>query len=576
MTHSSAPLASSPGLGVVFGVRGAQARISLPRAEPPATVGDFLALACGPRRLIGVVTEVESERDVPNRSVARVDVMGEIVPDAQGRERFRRGVSAYPAIGDEARLMTAQDLRLVYEGDANAATIGTLHHDESVPARISLTDMLDKHFAVLGSTGVGKSSGVAVILNAVLDKAPNVRVFMLDGHNEFAHCFGARANVVSPRTLKLPFWMFNFEEFVDVVYGGRPAIDEEMEILLEYIPVAKGMYLAQKLVHNDPYGARKIDPRRSGFTIDTPTPYLLQDLAGLIDERMGKLENRATRMHCHRLLSRLETLQNDPRYGFMFEDANVGGDTMAEILSHLFRLDPQGKPITVMQLAGLPAEVVDAVVCVVARLAFDFGLWSEGRFPLLFVCEEAHRFAPADRTAGFGPTRRALLRIAKEGRKYGVYLGLVTQRPSELDPTVISQCNTLFAMRLSNERDQALLRSAVSDEIANLISFVPSLGMREAVAFGEGLPLPTRLRFTELSQEQLPRSETYRLEDRAMGPADRGFVRQVVDRWRGSLGAGRVSEEAAPQPAPTPAPFVNDAAARLEQLRAQILKRGVS
>ncbi len=155
-------------------------------------------------------------------------------------------------------------------------------------------------------------------------------------------------------------------------------------------------------------------------------------------------------------------LKNDPRYAFMFENANVGGDTMAEILTNLFRLDPKGQPITVMQLAGLPTEAVDAAVCVVARMAFDFGLWSDGAMPLLFVCEEAHRYAPADRSVGFAPTRRALMRIAKEGRKYGVYLGLVTQRPGELDPTIISQCSTLFAMRLANDRDQALLRSAVT------------------------------------------------------------------------------------------------------------------
>ena len=112
---------------------------------------------------------------------------------------------------------------------------------------------------------------------------------------------------------------------------------------------------------------------------------------------MGKLENRATRMHCHRLLARLDALQQRPRYGFMFENANVGGDTMADILTNLFRLEPNGQPITVMQLAGLPAEVIDAVVCVVCRMAFDFGLWSDGAMPLLFVCEEAHRYAPADR-----------------------------------------------------------------------------------------------------------------------------------------------------------------------------------
>jgi hypothetical protein len=450
--------------------------------------------------------------------------------------------------------------------------------------------MLNKHFAVLGSTGVGKSSGVAVILNAVMDKAANVRILMLDGHNEFGRCFGPRANVVNSQNLKLPFWLFNFEELIDVVYAGRPAVEEELEILSEHVPVAKGMYLAQR-AQSERFGLRKVDPKRSGFTVDTPVPYQLQDLIGLIDERMGKLENRATRMHCHRLLARLDALKNDPRYAFMFENANVGGDTMADILTNLFRLEPNGQPITVMQLAGLPTEVVDAVVCVVARMAFDFGLWSDGAMPLLFVCEEAHRYAPADRSVGFAPTRRALMRIAKEGRKYGVYLGLVTQRPGELDPTIISQCNTLFAMRMANERDQALLRSAVTDAVANLLAFVPSLGTREVVAFGEGLPLPTRFRFTELPADRLPRSETFRLDEGDATGAERGFVRQVVERWRGATGGSRPAAEppqpaAAPPPPPPPpaasAPMPpprnggvdpNSAAARLEQLRSQILKR---
>ena len=245
-------------------------------------------------------------------------------------------------------------------------------------------------------------------------------------------------------------------------------------------------------------------------------PYRLVDLISLIDERMGKLENRSSRIIYHKLISRIETVRNDPRYAFMFDNANVGGDTMAEVISHLFRLPANGRPMTIMQLAGFPAEVVDSVVSVLCRMAFDFGLWSDGVSPLLFVCEEAHRYASADRNIGFGPTRKAVSRIAKEGRKYGVYLGLVTQRPAELDATIISQCNTLFTMRLANDRDQALLRSAVSDAAANLLSFVPSLGTREVLAFGEGVALPTRLRFKEVPPHQLPRSEaTHR--DRAVG-----------------------------------------------------------
>ena len=162
--------------------------------------------------------------------------------------------------------------------------------------------------------------------------------------------------------------------------------------------------------------------------------------------------------------------------------------------------------MTIMQLAGFPAEVVDSVVSVLLRMAFEFGLWSDGAFPLLVVCEEAHRYAPADRSIGFGPTRKAVSRIAKEGRKYGVFLGLITQRPAELDATIISQCSTLFAMRMANDRDQAIVRSAVSDAAGSLIGFVPSLGTREVFAFGEGVALPTRLRFKELAAEHIPHS----------------------------------------------------------------------
>jgi len=219
----------------------------------------------------------------------------------------------------------------------------------------------------------------------------------------------------------------------------------------------------------------------------------------------------------------------------MFEGANIGGDTMAEIIGGLFRIPVDNKPMTIMQLAGFPAEVVDSVVSVLCRMAFDFGLWSDGVSPLLFICEEAHRYASADRTIGFGPTRKAISRIAKEGRKYGVFLGLVTQRPAELDATIISQCNTLFSMRLANERDQTLLRSAVSDAAANLLSFVPSLGTREVLAFGEGVALPTRLRFKEVPPHQLPRAETtIASAPSATAGHDTHFVSAVLERWRGA------------------------------------------
>ena len=262
-------------------------------------------------------------------------------------------------------------------------------------------------------------------------------------------------------------------------------------------------------------------------------PYRIEDLITVIDDRMGKLENRSRTTIYNKLLQRIKTFRNHPRYGFMFENATVGGDTMAEVVGHLFRIPANGKPMTIMQLAGFPAEVVDSVVSVLSRMAFDFGLWSDGASPLLFVCEEAHRYAPANSKIGFGPTRRALSRIAKEGRKYGVFLGLVTQRPAEIDPNIISQCSTMFVMRLSNDRDQALIRSAISDAGASMLTFVPSLGTGEVFAFGAGVPLPTRMKFREVPAALRPTSEAGGNTRIAAGASpDRNMIDSVIDRWR--------------------------------------------
>jgi uncharacterized protein len=536
--------------GRVISVRGSLARVGLlatsqmPVSEVRGTVGRFVSIRCASSTIVAMITDVTAE-NLPSSdeyiASAGVDLLGEIL--GGDRPKFQRGVTHYPTIGDTVDLITNQELRTVYApSGSDQINVGTLQQDPSVIAYVDVEEMLNKHFAVLGSTGVGKSTGVSLLLNEILKARPNLRIFLLDVHNEYGRCFGDRALVLNPRNLKLPFWLFNFEEIVDVLFGGRPGVAEELDILAEVIPMAKGIYTQYQ--NTDRIGLKRIDPKQNGYTVDTPVPYRLVDLISLIDERMGKLENRSSRIIYHKLISRIETVRNDPRYTFMFDNANVGGDTMADVISYLFRLPAQGKPMTVMQLAGFPAEVVDSVVSVMCRMAFDFGLWSDGVSPMLFVCEEAHRYASADRNVGFGPTRKAISRIAKEGRKYGVYLGLVTQRPAELDATIISQCNTLFSMRLANDRDQALLRSAVSDAAANLLSFIPSLGTREVLAFGEGVALPTRLRFKEVPAHQLPRGESAikTIPSIAAGH-DMHFVSAVLERWRGATSQRDVPNE---------------------------------
>jgi hypothetical protein len=552
LARDAAPATPAPAevLGRVITVAGSQATIELSAriqgADKP-TVGKFIGLVTGPTLIVGMVTEIgEQPSGTTYRKIAHLDLVGDIRIAPPNAGRFQRGVAEYPTIGDNAVLLGERELRLVYgAADADHAHVGDLQQDTSIGVHIDIDNLVSRHFAVLGATGVGKSSGVAIILQKILDTRPNLRIFLVDPHNEYARCFGDKAQVLTPRNLRLPFWLFNFEETIDAFFGGRPGVEEEIEILSDVIPLAKAAYLQYRSggVNERSLSKRK-DPRDAGFTADTPVPYRIEDLINLLDERMGKLDARTQRVTIHRLITRIQTFRNHPRYAFMFENANIGGDTMADILGNLFRLPPNGKPMTIMQLAGFPAEVVDSVVSVLCRMAFDFGLWSDGVAPLLFVCEEAHRYAPADKKIGFGPTRRALSRIAKEGRKYGVFLGLVTQRPAEIDPTIISQCSTLFCMRLSNELDQALIRSAVSDAAENLLTFIPSLGVREVFTFGPGVAVPTRMRFNEIDESVRPNSEAGGNTRSDIGTnISRDLMTSVIDRWRSASMSHRAGDE---------------------------------
>jgi len=575
-------------IGRIISVHGSQASVGIPAASPQApdekrvTVGKFLGVAVGKTLLVGLITDVSMGTEAGARdndaAVAQLDLIGEIRSGDGGTAYFQRGVTSYPAMGDPVVFVGARELRLIFQNSSSRMIeVGRLHQDGAIPAGIDVDEMLSKHFAVLGTTGVGKSSAIALLLQQILQVRPDLRVLLLDVHNEYGRCFGERAQVLNPNNIKLPFWLFNFDEIVDVFFGGRPGLEEEVDFLSEVIPLAKSSYAQQNGLTSRL--AAKPGEASVRYTLDVPVPYRIADLLSLLDARMGKLENRASRMVYHKLMTRIETVCNDPRYAFMFENANVGGDTMAEILATLFRLPPNGKPMTIMQLAGFPSEVVDALVSVTCRMAFDLGLWSDGSAPLLVLCEEAHRYMAADHSVGFAPTRRSISRIAKEGRKYGVFLGLVTQRPAELDPTILSQCSTLFAMRMTNDRDQGLLRSAVADTAANLLAFLPSLGTGEAFAFGEGVALPTRLKFTQLPAQMLPRSDTMSDDHgSATAPLDARSLTAVIERWRGRISKPRANPaddlraSAAPSPSIQPAAAPQPAPA-LDPNRFRLLKR---
>ncbi len=504
-------------------------------------MGTLLAIDTANTVVLAIVSAlsvpVPAQRDGDNEIwIAELGLVGELWRDGAGAAAsFNRGVTVYPGLGDRVRVATKAELSLAFCGtESRSVRVGCIRQDQTIDARVRVDDLLGKHFAVLGTTGTGKSCTTALILRSILNQHPAAHIVLLDPHNEYATAFGDWAEVISPWNMQLPLWLLNFEEAVEVLVGD-PERKQEIEILQELIPLAKSRYNTGRAAENQKIRRGVLDHGR--FTVDTPVPYRISDLTGLIDERMGKLENKRDLAPYRNLKSRIDTISQDGRYAFMFGSLTVY-DGMAQILSRIFRVPVQGKPITILELTGIPTEIVNVVVSVLCRLTFDFALWSEGKVPVTLVCEEAHRYVPLNPNLGFEPCKRAIAKIAKEGRKYGASLCIVTQRPAEIDPTILSQCNTVFALRMSNDRDQAIVSSAISDTGSGLLEFLPALGQREAIAFGDGVALPVRIRFDELPKDRLPRSSTAKFSEKwQTSVGDENFLDQVVERWR-SAGSG--------------------------------------
>ena len=515
-------------------------------------MGTLLCIETATAVSLGLVSALSvpvpgQKEDDPEVWIAELGLVGELPKDVNGKPgNFSRGVTFYPSLGDRVRVASKEELITTFAAAGDSAVrVGTLRQDSTIPARIKTDDMLGKHFAILGTTGTGKSCTTALILRAVLGKNPQAHIVLLDPHNEYATSFSDQAEVITPHNMHLPYWLLTFEELIEVLIGNPEERKQEIEILQELIPACKGKY-GQKAPQeralkrsNSFYAGR--------FTVDTPVPYRLSDLLQMLDDKMGLLENKKDLSPYRALKARLDQISQDQRYAFMFGGFTVN-DSMATILGRFFRVPVNNKPITILELTGLPTEIINVVVSVLCRMTFDFALWGEGHVPVTLVCEEAHRYVPVNSSTGFEPAKRAIAKIAKEGRKYGASLCIVTQRPAEIDPTILSQCNTVFALRMSNDRDQAIVQSAIADTGSGLLEFLPALGAREAIAFGDGVMLPVRIRFDELPKQFLPRSSTAKFSEKWQeSVGDETFLNTLVERWRASGAPANVDETLPPE-----------------------------
>ncbi len=533
-----------------------------------AQIGNILKIVTRDSLVICMVSTLKiggaDEDGLGDGCIAQVNIMGEITTNATTRmTRFFKGVRSFPVLNEPVTTMSQIELELIFNRESEQCiSVGRLHQDNSIVAKVRTNDMLSKHFAIIGSTGSGKSCTVALVLQAILVENRNAHVVLFDPHNEYSKSFGKMAEVITGQTLDLPLWLFDFEETIELLASDiEDQRREEQEILHELILKAKQLYDKMSkqgdVLAQAKSGDLDADLGRaaSHISLDSPVPYRIRDVLKLIDHHMGKLENSSNLAPYMRLKRRITGILNDPRYQFIFRN-QASANSIESIIGRIFRIPVAGKPISILDFSAIPSEALNIVVAVVSRLAFDLAMWSERKIPILLVCEEAHRYVPADPNLGFNSTRRIISRIAKEGRKYGVSLGIISQRPSELEPSTLSQCSTIFSMRLSNEVDQNFVRAAVPDGANDLLTFLPSLGTAETMIFGESVNMPMRVVLNTLGEAYRPHSSSAKFTDLWVeDKATPEFMRKVFNNWRTRrVNTDEEHQHAAPQAtAPNPA-----------------------
>ncbi len=524
-------------IGIVLEIAGSGSAIALdlqrlhectddfdPSVALAGQVGSQVKIRVGKGWLLASVRTQRQDAKTPGGIMAQIDFLGEGDEERlTGRiHSFRRGVTHYPIPGALVYPATSHDLRQIYASDGRSSIqVGTVFPTRDIRAGMYIDAMLGKHFALLGSTGTGKSTSAALILHRICESSPEGHIVMIDPHGEYSAAFKQTGMIFDVSNLHMPYWLMNFEEHCEVfLTSSGNDRQEDMDILSKCLLAARSKNrLAESL---------------GKITVDSPIPYLLSDLTNLIQTEMGKLDKSTSSAPYMRIKTKIDELKADPRFQFMFSGMLVG-DTMAEFISKIFRLPSRGKPISIIDVSGVPSDITATVVAVLSRMVFDFAIWArdEKTRPVLLVCEEAHRYVPNEKNADGSSVGRILGRIAKEGRKYGVSLGLITQRPSDLAEGVLSQCGTIISMRLNNVRDQAFVKAAMPEGARGFLDSIPALRNRECIICGEGVSIPIRVAFDELEEAKRPASADPSISElwRNSG-GEEEMVQRTVQRWR--------------------------------------------
>ena len=443
---------------------------------------------------------------------------------------FERGVSTFPLPQQTLYLTPLSELRFIY-GHGKGATINIGEHVGSgdTPCYADMNELLGKHTAILGSTGAGKSGAVAAILHSLLERGSEMdnwmpRIIILDPHNEYGAAFPEHNRLSTEEgSLSLPYWLLNLQETISLVIGKT-----------EFVATSQSNIVKVALLKARTAAATEIGIDATKLTVDSPTPYCLDEFKEAIDEQRPSGKNKKEQEPFNSVINKLEVLQRDARVDFLMSPWDNTSDPFPNVISQFIG---DGEPVRIVDLSGVPNEVAGVTSATIARTLFNFKLWqtSEEREsdPTLLVCEEAHRYVPNRGEAQYEAAQEAIRRIAKEGRKYGLGLILVSQRPSEVEATVLSQCNTWIILRITNDADREHVRSILPDSLVGLTKVLSGLRRQEAIFTGQAAMLPSRILIRSLDREQLPRSHDIDFDKGwQTEPMTSEKIDEIATRWR--------------------------------------------
>ena len=561
-------------------------------------IGSLLKIHVGRRLLFGMIrtlrlqTEEETSA-IPSlqteRRVLEADLIGEGAWNSElGALHFVRGMSTSALPMQEVHLLTDEETMHVYGSVERAeedesecrVVIGQYVGPRAVECRANIDKMFGQHCSVLGSTGAGKSSAVAAVLQSVLvhrmaDRTMHPRIVLIDPHGEYGRAFGdrccifraynplGRADDEDGEELRLPYWLMTSDEFRSLVVGktefeATSQANTVYKALAHARMVAAGLIEpAQQNIANTPPDYHPQDAIAcpgvqehaiSSFDRDKPTPFSLTEFRKHIEWRQPYKHGNNAKVPAsefHKdygsILDKLNVLSNDSRISFLMKDHEEGDPGLEHVLSQFVSSRDDERDIRIIDISGLPNEVAGPLTAAVARLLFQYKLYQSTeerkRDPILVVCEEAHRYVPNRGEAQYAAAQDGIRRLAREGRKYGIGLMLVSQRPSDVEETVLSQCNTWLVLRLTNSADQNHVSRMLPDTLGAMTSLLSSLPRQEALFLGEGAAIPARIRLRTLEDSRVPKSADVLFGSGwADDPLDGGTLRTIAARMSGLEG----------------------------------------